>query len=137
MPVYASRLLQMREVWDHPLREKLLLLLLLLPQSELSLQLSVGQLRLSSISSNASKTAEELLLSLRSPAAHIQAAEKVMSNQPLEVVLLLLLLSRTETDLRSATTADSQSVSALEVGIVSLLLRETIRMRVKHVLVVL
>lgn len=131
----------MSEVWDHPLREKLLLLLLL-SQRELSLQLRVAQLRLSSITPNASKTAEELLLSLRSPASHVQtarmaqSAEKVVSNQSLEMVLLLLL-PRTKTDLRSTAATDSQSVSTLEVGIVSLLLRETVRMCVKHVLMVL
>jgi hypothetical protein len=125
------------EVWDHPLRKKLLLLLLLLlllSQRELSLQLSVAQLRLSSVTSNASKTAKELLLSLRTTAPHVQPTEQVVSNQSLEMVLLR---SRTETDLRSTATTDSQSVSALVVGIVGLLLRDTIRMCVKHVLVVL
>ena len=117
-----------------------MLLLLLLSQRELSLQLRVAQLRLSSITPNASKTAEELLLSLRSPASHVQtarmaqSAEKVVSNQSLEVVLLL---PGTKTDLRSTAATDSQSVSTLEVGIVSLLLRETVRMCVKHVLMVL
>ena len=83
---------------------------------------------LSSITPNTLKTAEELLLSLRGAAPHIQTAgmaqpaEKVMPNQSLEMVLLLC---RTKTNLRSATT-DSQPVSTLEVGIIGLLLRETI-----------
>lgn len=109
------------------------MLLLLLLSQQLCLQLGVGHLRLSSI---ASKTAEELLLSLRSSAPHVQTArmpENVVSNQSLEMVLLLL--SGSETDLRP--TADSQPAPALEVRIVGLLLRETVRMRVKHVLVVL
>jgi len=122
----------MSEVRNHSLRDKLLLLLLLLSQRELCLQLGVGHLWLRRISS---KTAEELLLSLRTSAPRVQTAgmpEYTVSNQSLEMVLLL---SRSETNLRSAAAADSQPVPALEVRIVGLLLRETVR--VKHILVVL
>jgi len=122
----------MTEVWDHSLREKLLLLLL--SQRELCLQLGVCHLWLSSITS---KTAEELLLSLRTSAPHVQTArmpENVVSNQSLEMVLLL---PGGETDLRSTAAADSQPVPALEVRVTGLLLCETVRMCVKHVLVVL
>ena len=121
----------MSQVWDHSLREKLLLLLL---AQQLGLQLSVRQLRLSSITS---KTAEELLLSLRSSAPHVQTAgmpKDVVSDQSLQMVLLL---SGSETDLRSTAATYSQPVPTLEVRVVGLLLRETVRMWVKHVLVVL
>jgi len=125
----------MGEVRDHSLREELLLLLslLLLPQR---LQLGVTQLRLPSVSSNALKTADELLLSLRGTAPHVQRpgmpTKKIMSSQPLEV----LLLPGNETDLRPAAT-DTQPVSALEIRVIGLRLCETIRMRVKYVLMVL
>ena len=127
----------MSEVRNHPLREKLLLLLLsllLLSQRELCLQLGVTQLSLSSITPHALKSAEELLLSLRAPIPHLQPAKKVVPNQSLE---MMLLLPGTKTDLRPATTANSQSVSALEIGVIGLLLRESIWMCVKRVLVVL
>jgi len=65
----------MSEVWDHPLRKELLLLLLL-PQRELSLQLSMIRLRLSSITPNSSKTEK---LSLRIATPHVQTTE-VVSN---------------------------------------------------------
>ena len=99
----------MSEVWDHSLREKLLLLLLLLSQRELSLQLSVGHLWLSSITS---KTTKELLLSLRCSAPHVQTAgvpqpaDKVVPDQSLQ---RMLLLSRSETDLRSAAATTTNS----------------------------
>jgi len=107
----------------------LLLPLLLLSQRELSLQLRVTQLPLSSITPNALKSAEELLLSLRTTAPHIQTTrmsqpvQKVVSNQSLQ---MMLLLSWGETDLWPTTTTDSQPVSALEVGITRLLLCEPV-----------
>jgi hypothetical protein len=106
----------------------LLLSLLLLSQR---LQLRVTQLPLSSISSNALKSTNQLLLSLRDPAPNVQpsgmSTENVVPNQP----LVMLLLPRSQTDLRPPTT------DTLQVGIVRLRLRETVRMRVKYVLMVL
>lgn len=98
----------------------LLLSLLLLSQSKLSLQLRVTQLRLPSITPNALKSAEKLLLSWSCATPHVQTArmptDEVVPDQSLEVVLLL---PGTEPDLRPA--------RALEIGIIRLLLlRETV-----------
>lgn len=109
----------------------LLLPLLLLSQRELSLQLRVTQLPLSSITPNTLKSPKELLLSLRTTAPHVQTArmsqpvQKVVPNQSLQ---MMLLLSGSQADLWPTTTAatDSQPVSALEVGIIRLLLREPV-----------
>jgi hypothetical protein len=132
MPMYTPSLLQVSDVRDHSLRKKLLLLLsLLLLSQQLCLQLRVTQLSLSSISSNALKSTDQLLLSLRDPAPNVQpsgmSTENVVPNQP----LVMLLLPRSQTDLRPTTT------DTLQIGIVRLRLRETVRMRVKYVLMVL